>query len=67
MVKNQSAMWDTWVQSLDWEDPLERGKATHYSILIWRISMDRGAQQAAVHGVTNSQIGLSTAQHRKAT
>ena len=33
LVKNLPAMWDTWVQSLDWEDPLEKGKATHSSIL----------------------------------
>ena len=33
LVKNLSAMWETWVQSLGWEDPLEKGKATHSSIL----------------------------------
>ena len=33
LVKNQPAMWETWVLSLGWEDPLERGKATHSSIL----------------------------------
>ena len=33
LVKNPPAMWETWVQSLGWEDPLEKGKATHYSIL----------------------------------
>ena len=32
-VKNLSTMWETWVQSLDWEDPLEKGKATYSSIL----------------------------------
>ena len=37
LVKNLSAMWETWVVSLGWEDPLERGKATHSSILAWRI------------------------------
>ena len=37
MLKNQSAMQDTQVQSLSWEDPLERGMATHFSILAWRI------------------------------
>ena len=37
LVKNPPAMWETWVQSLDWEDPLEKGKATHTSILAWRI------------------------------
>ena len=37
LVKNLLAMWETWVQSLGWEDPLEKGKATHSSILAWRI------------------------------
>ena len=54
MVKNPPAMWDTRVQSLGWEDPLEEGMATHCSILAWRIPMDRGAWWATVHGVTKS-------------
>ena len=37
LVKNLPAMWETWVLSLGWEDPLEKGKATHSSILAWRI------------------------------
>ena len=37
LVKNQCAMQETWVQSLGWEDPLEKGKATHSSTLVWRI------------------------------
>ena len=37
LVKNLPAMWETWVRSLGWEDPLEKGKATHYNILAWRI------------------------------
>ena len=37
MVKNLPAMQETWVQSLGWEEPLEKGKATHSSILAWRI------------------------------
>ena len=37
LVKNTRAMWETWVRSLGWEDPLEKGKATHSSILAWRI------------------------------
>ena len=37
-VKNLPAMWDTWVRSLGWGDLLERGMATHSSILAWRIS-----------------------------
>ena len=56
MVKNLPALWETWVQSLGWEDPLEKGIATTSSILSWRIPMDRGAWLAIVHGVTKSQI-----------
>ena len=37
MVKILPAIWETWVLSLGWEDPLERGTATHSSILAWRI------------------------------
>ena len=37
LVKNLPVMWETWVQSLGREDPLEKGKATHFSILAWRI------------------------------
>ena len=37
MVQNLPEIWETWVQSLGWEDPLEKGKATHSSILAWRI------------------------------
>ena len=51
MVKNPPAMEENWVQSLGWEDPLEEGMVTHSSILGWRIPMDRGAWQTAVHGV----------------
>ena len=59
MVKNLPAMWETWVRSLGWEDPLEKVMATHSSILDWRIPIDRGAWWATVHGVTNSQTRLS--------
>ena len=37
LLKNLPAVWETWVRSLGWEDPLEKGKATHSSILAWRI------------------------------
>ena len=37
LVKNAPAMWEIWVPSLGWEDPLEKGKATHSSTLAWRI------------------------------
>ena len=36
MVKNPPAVWETWVQSLDWEDPLDESMAAHSSILAWR-------------------------------
>ena len=36
MVKNLLAVWETWVQSLGWEDPLKEGRATHFSVLAWR-------------------------------
>ena len=42
MVKNPPAVYETWVQSPDREDPLETGMATHSSILAERILMDRG-------------------------
>ena len=37
LVRNLPAMQDTWDQSLDWEDPLEKGKASYSIILVWRI------------------------------
>ena len=37
-VKNLRVMQETWVQSLGWEDPLDKGMATHSSILAWKIS-----------------------------
>ena len=37
LVKNLPATWETWVQSLGWEDPLEEEMATHSSILAWKI------------------------------
>ena len=59
MVKHPPTMRETWVQSLGGEDPLEAGMTTHSSILAWRIPMDRGAWQAAVHGVERSPTRLS--------
>ena len=53
MVKILPAMWKTWVPSLDWEDHLEKGLATHSSILTWRIPW------TLVHGITKSLTGLN--------
>ena len=55
MVENLPVIQETSIRSLGWEDPLEKGMATHSSILAWRIPMDRGAWQAMVHGVAKSQ------------
>ena len=58
-VKSLPAMWETQVQSLGQEDPLEKEMATHSSILVWKNPMDRGAWQATVHRVTKSRTRLS--------
>ena len=63
MVKNLPAVWETWVRSLDQEDPLEEGMATHSSILAWRIPMDREVWWATVFVISESDTTerLSTA------
>ena len=53
-VKNLSAVQETWVQSVGWEDRLEKGMATYSSILAWRISTGRGIWWGRAHGVTKS-------------
>ena len=58
MVKNLPAMWETWVPSLGWEDPLQEGMATHSSILAWRIPWTEERGGLPVHGVTKSQTRL---------
>ena len=50
LVKNPSAVQQTRVWVLGWEVPLEKGMATHSTILAWRIPTDRGAWRATVHG-----------------
>ena len=56
---NLPAVQETQVESLSWEDPLEKEMATHSSILGMENLMDRGAWWAAVHGVTKSRAQLS--------
>ena len=58
-VKNPPAMRESWVWTLGQEDPLEEGMATHPSVLVWRIPMDREAWWATVRGVTKSRRQLS--------
>ena len=59
LVKNPPAMWETWVRSPGWEDPLEKGKATYSSMLAWRIpwtAQSVGSQR--VRGVAKSRTQL---------
>ena len=58
-VKNLPAIWDTLVQSLGQEDPLEKEMAIYSRILAWRIPTDTGAWWATVHQVAESQTQLS--------
>ena len=62
-INNLPAMWETWVWSLGWEDPLKEGMATHFSFLAWRIPMDRGAWWVTVHRVAKSWTRLSNFTH----
>ena len=57
MVKNLPAMWETWVQSLSWQDHLEKEIATHSSILAWRIPwtvQSMGSQRVRQDRATNT-------------
>ena len=58
-VKNSPAMWETWVRSLGWEDPLEEGMVTHSSILAWKIPWTEKPGGLQSMGVTKSQTRLS--------
>ena len=54
MVKSSPAMWETWVQSLGWEDSLEQGNGKPTLVFLPENLKDRGAWQATVHGVPKS-------------
>ena len=58
LVKNLPAMWETWVQTLGWEDPLEKKMATHSSILAWEIPWMEEAGGLANHGLPDVQAGF---------
>ena len=57
-VKNLPLMWETWVPSLGWEALLKDGLATHFSILAWRIPMEGGAWQTAVHEIGHDCLSI---------
>ena len=59
MVKNLPAMQETQVQSLGWEEPLEKGMVTHSSILAWRIPMDKESGELQSMRVAKSRTCLS--------
>ena len=61
LVKNPPTMWETWVQSLAWEDPLEKGKATHSSILAWRIPWTIHSRRELD---TTERLSLSLSDHK---
>ena len=56
-------MLETWVQSLGWEDTLEKEMATHSSVLAWEIPWTEETGGPKVHGVSESQTQLSTHTH----
>ena len=58
-VKRLPAIQETQVQSLGWEDPLEKEMTIHSSVLAWKSPMKGGAWRAPVHGVAKSQTRLS--------
>ena len=55
LVKNLPAMWETWVRSLSWEDPLDKGKATYP----FQYSGLENSMDSIIHGVAKSQTRLS--------
>ena len=63
MVKNPPAMQETWVQSLGWEDPLEKGMATHSSILVWNLPMDREAWLQSMGSQRVRHVWVTTHTH----
>ena len=72
LVKNPPAKWETWVRSLGWEDPLEKGTATHSSILAWKIPwtiQSMGSQRVEHYWVTFTFTSLSQwrLRHREQT
>ena len=59
LVKNPPAMQETWVWSLGWEDPLEKGKATYSTILAWRIPWTKEPDGLQSMELQKSQTWLS--------
>ena len=66
LVKNLPAIWETWVRTLGWEDPLEKGKSTHSSILAWRIPWTKsmGSQRVQHDLATFTMLPWQLHSHR---
>ena len=58
LVKNLLVIWETWVLSLGWEDPLEKGTTTHSSILAWRIPWTEEPGRSHKESDTTEQLSL---------
>ena len=56
-LKHLPAMWETWVQSLGWEDPLEKEMATHSSILAWRIPWTE--EPGGLYSMRSQRVGYN--------
>ena len=61
LVKNPPAMWETWVWPLGWEDTLEKGMATHSSILAWRIPWTMQSMGSQRHTHSYLKLGIKSA------
>ena len=64
-LKHLSAMWETWVRSLGWKDPLEKEMATHASILAWKIPWTEESDKLQFMGSQKSQHNLATKQQQQ--
>ena len=67
LVKSPPAMWETWIRSLGWEDPLEKEMATHFSILAWESPWTEEPGRLQSMGPQKSQTLLSDKKTRKPT
>ena len=59
-VKNLPVVWETWIQSLDWDDPLEKEMATHSSILAWKIPWPRCTRRTALRRLPDRAVFQET-------
>ena len=64
MIKNLPAIWETWVQTLGWEDPLEKKMATHSSILAWEIHGQKSLVGYSPQGRKTIGHDLEIKQHK---